>query len=351
MRYLNLSLVSGLSFVSVLAFAETRTANVSIGISPIINPTLSARAKQIVVDQTADSLSGSCKTGVTGQCNLRAAIKEALAGKDKANVILSVDSIIDQGEIAITPAAGQKLDLTIKGQRGMKNITGVGSSRLFQIAQNSNVQLEYLTISKFSAYDAGAIINAGTLSLKGTILRENKASCFATGAMTAYTTCSSGAISNSGKITLGDGTLFEDNESNANASTASYTTSSTSGGAISSSGTIILDGVVAFNRNSAIAAANSGYHPMPNGGASATASGGAIANFGGTIKVSNAGKGKCVFAQNDATATASTPYGTATTASIGGAVASTGGTVIGLLNGCNFQGNSAVTGPDTNIVP
>ena len=352
MRYLNLGLLSGLTLMSVLAHAESNPNDDNgsqFKLSHISQHSL--RARQIVVDQTADSLSGNCQKGVTGQCNLRAAVKEAQTIGGNLTIALANDAIIDQGQILIAPLPPKKLELTIKGQNGMQSISNAGYSRLFQVDQLAKVNLENLIISKFQAYDGGAVLNYGTMKLKGTVFRENKANCFGTGAMTAFATCGGGAFSNAGKITLGDGTLFEDNEAKAVASTASFTTSSSFGGAIASSGTIILDGIVAFNRNAAIAEATSGFHPMPNGGASSTASGGAISNFGGTLKVTNAGKGKCLFHQNVASAIASTPYGTATSASLGGAIASIGGTVQGLPAGCAYQGNTALTDPDTHIVP
>lgn len=353
MRCLNFALLSSLAAVSFIARAEDRSPSTgmpSLGIS--IDPAASLRTRPFLVDQTADSLSGNCQDGVTGQCNLRAAVNAAELAGGTVNIILAVDSIIDQGQIVIAASApGKDFDLTIKGQGEMQNITSAGYTRLFQVDKEAKLNLENLVISKFAAIDGGAILNYGTMTIKGTVFRENKSTCVSTGAMTAYTTCSGGAFLNAGKITLGDGTLFEDNESSAMASTASFTTSSTSGGAITSSGTIILDGVVAFHHNAAIAAARSGYHPMPAGGASASASGGAIANFGGSVEVTDAGKGKCLFLQNEATADASTPFGAATLLSVGGAIASTGGTLQGLPSDCTFQGNSAITGADTNFVP
>src|SRR5690606_21141904 len=59
-------------------------------------------ALTLTVDQSTDSTDGSCEEGVTGQCNLRAAIAKAVATGRNTIVHLAVDSEVTAGEIAIS---------------------------------------------------------------------------------------------------------------------------------------------------------------------------------------------------------------------------------------------------------
>ena len=243
------------------------------------------------------------------------------------------------------------MSITLRGCAGTtRNIAGTATSRLFTIASGATLALEDVSVSGFQAQDGGAIVNQGTLAVVRSVFRNNKSLCSGSGAMTAFATCGSGAIANSGTLTLGDDTLFDTNVSKASATTASYTTASTSGGAIGSSGTLTIDGSVTFQHNSAIAEALSGIHPSAIGGAWATASGGAIASLGGTLTVTAAARGRCAFLSNDATANAASVYGTATPSSTGGGVAASG-TVTGIPDGCVFTGNTALTAPDASVNP
>ncbi len=151
---------------------------------------------------------------------------------------------------------------------GAHAITGAadGIARLFEVATGVNLTLDNLSISGFRAEDTGAAIqNDGALDLEGVTIAGNATNCSGTGAMTAFATCTGGAIANTGTLTLGGGTSFTNNSVTADASTAAYTTAWAGGGAISSSGTIAIVGPVTFAGNAANAAATSGYHPEPIG--------------------------------------------------------------------------------------
>lgn len=307
----------------------------------------------IVVDQGLDSLDGVCGRDVArqGLCNLRAAVAEALK-QDGSVIDVLVDSEITQGHIVISASAKALHPLRIQGRgEGQRRIVGNGLSRLFDITETSSVQLSGLYITQFRSFEAGAIVNRGSLDIENSSFFANRVACFGSGAMTAYATCGAGAISNGGLITLNNGSLFEKNEVVATASTASFTNASGSGGAISSGGTILLDGEVVFESNSVTSEAFSGIHPMPAGGADAKAWGGAIYSFNGTIEVMDTGFGKCRFSNNVAQADASTPFGTASLTSQGGAVYASGGTIQLLTQACVFEGNQAAEDVDFAFVP
>jgi len=345
MNIMNLSLISGLAWTNLIAYAESSSGRVSSNAS-----VSTERSHQLIVDQASDSTTGDCQK--PGLCNLRAAIMESQNLGGDVTLFLSVDPVMDQGEIMISSLPNQSpLHLRIIGQNGVRNILGSGTSRLFQIQAFSELDLEHLLINKFVASDGGAILNHGVMSTRAVEFRDNQSLCFGSGAMTSYASCSGGAIFNTGSLALGNGTVFESNEARATASTASFTFANAHGGAISSTGMVVLDGTVGFGYNSVTSTAASGIHPMPSGGADAAASGGAIANFRGSLLVTRDGRNKCSFVQNDATANASSPYGVATPSSVGGAISSSGGRAEELDSVCVFEGNFALTGPDAHIVP
>lgn len=305
----------------------------------------SGETKTIVVERADDSTDGVCErdSDLGLNCNLRAAIAEALK-QDNSVIDIRVDSTIELGSIPIAPE--QLTQLSIRGLDGspQRKISGNGQSRLFDIAENSRVNLTGLEISKFKAINGAAIWNDGELTLTNVTFLGNQSSCSAIGAMTASATCFGGAILNSKTLVLKDGTRFEKNSVSASAGAASYTTAYASGGAIASSGKIIFDGDVVFEGNSATAEANSGVHPAPIGGATATAFGGAIS--GGSVEILENGLGKCVFARNVAQAEGSSPNDKVSLTSRGGATFASSES-LALLNTCLFDANEAAV--DDNL--
>jgi hypothetical protein len=215
---------------------------------------------------------------------------------------------------------------------------------------SANLTLKNLSIANFAAQDSGAaILNSGTLDLEGVTVSNNSTSCFDVGAMTAFATCSGGAVDNSGTMTLGGGTTFTNNSVSARAETASFTNAWSAGGAIINSGTLSIVGPVLFSGNSAVALAISGIHPAPIGGAIATASGGAIYNTG-TLTFADVPQGRdftpiYIFLENAASATGSTIFGSTTLESRGGAIENLGTLQLSPVDAV-FSGNSAQIGPN-----
>ena len=309
--------------------------------------------KRFVVDQSADSTTGSCVADMDssgGHCNLRAALAAAKAAGGSVGIELGVDSTLDQGAIALdAPSGSNDYRVAIESKRGLSNttISGNGLTRLFSVGPNVTLSLAKLTVQDFQAADGGsAIANSGGVQLRLVSVQHNTTSCFATGAMTAFATCGGGAITNSGRLTM-VASLFDTNTAMATASTAGSTNANASGGSIGSSGSVLLHPPFTFTGSSVVATATSGVHPFP-GSASASSGGGAI--FSSGTLIINFGAGGCTFASNTASASATNPDGTAGSAtSRGGAVATSGGTFRLAQGACVFGGNSAATDPDLSI--
>jgi len=333
-----------------LRYSITYSTGAAVFDTAIASVTIGAGGTRFVVDLGADSSTGACVANGDsgGRCNLRAVVLAAGSASGPVTIDLAVDSTIDAGSIAVTPAASGASDVVIEPAPGgaSRAVTGNGMSRLFEIASGARLAIAHVAITGFSAVDSGAaILNRGALVLDGATIAGNTTHCFGVGAMTAFATCAGGAIDNAGNLTLGGGTTFSRNTVSADASTAMYTTASAQGGAIVSSGAIAIVGPVTFTGNAASASAHSGVHPTPIGGASASASGGAIAN-GGTL-TGTAPAGSCRFSGNAASAEGSTPRGETTLSSAGGAIANTG--TLSLPEGvCGFSGNEAQKGSDVD---
>jgi len=323
-------------------YSVTYSTGLAVFDTAVARVQASAAPARFVVDAPNDGTSGHCvpNGASNGQCNLRAAILAAQSA-GAATIDLAVDSTVDGGQITLGTGT-----LVLESAPGgaAHAITGAGTSRLFVVPSGANATVRNLTITGFRGFDQGAaILNQGALDLEGVTVEGNVTRCEETGAMTAYVTCSAGAIASTGSLTLGGGTTFANNSVVANASTASFTNASAMGGAITSSGTLAIVGPVTFAGNAALATATSGFHPAPIGGADAAASAGAIFNSG-TLTVT-APAGTCQFTKNVANATASTPNGTATFTSHGGAIVNTG-TVQIPAGACVFTGNRADEGAD-----
>jgi hypothetical protein len=333
-----------------LQYSMTYSTGAAVLDTASVRYVVPSNGARLVVDLGSDSATGVCSPGgdSVGRCNLRAALAAAHATTGPVAIELSVDSVVDEGVIAVdAPGAGTSAILiesdTAPGS-ATRAITGTQNSRLFAVDTAASLTLHNLSISGFTTNGSGAaIVNDGALSLDGVVVTGNSTTCFDVGALTAIATCSGGAIVNSGALTLGGGTSFTNNTVTADASTAAFTTSWAAGGAIVSSGAVSIVGPVTFSGNEATASATSGIHPQMIGGATATGSGGAIYNTG-TLSVT-APAGSCVFTQNTASASGSTVYGTTSLASAGGAIENTG-TLRIPTGACVFSGNSAQTGSD-----
>jgi hypothetical protein len=328
----------------VIEYAVTYSTGAAVFDTATLRYVASAAAARFVVDSGSDGAMGVCVANgdSRGRCNLRAAVLAAQATTGSATIDLSVDSTVDGGQIALTAAGPLVIESTPGG--AAHAITGVATSRLFDVASGVALTLRNLSITSFRAMDQGAAIqNKGALDLEGVTIASNVTLCEDTGAMTAVATCQGGAIASTGMLTLGGGTTFTKNSVTAEASTASFTNAWAGGGAITSSGTIAIVGPVTFIGNAANAAAHSGFHPAPIGGASASASGGAVFNSG-TLTVT-APAGSCRFTNNVANASGSTPNGTTTLTMRGGAIESTGTLQIP-ADACVFSGNEAQRGAD-----
>jgi hypothetical protein len=310
--------------------------------------TASASGDRFIVDRGTDSTTGLCAANSRshGQCNLRAALAAAQGARGPATLKLTVDSTISEGLISVLPPSAGTSSIRIETgpDQAAHAVAGTGNSRLFEVSPTATLELRNLSITNFAAEDSGAaILNDGTLDLEGVTLASNSVRCLGVGALTAFATCSGGAVASSGTMTIGGGSAFSKNTVTADASTASFTNAWAGGGAILSSGTLAIVGPVSFVGNSAIAEATSGYHEAPIGGATATASGGAIDNSG-TLTIAGPA-GSCQFQQNSATASGSTIYGTTTTSSAGGAIENTG--TLQIVPGvCVFADDSAETNSD-----
>jgi hypothetical protein len=304
----------------------------------------------IIVDRADDTSDGTCVANrhSRGQCNLRAAAQAALVATGPVEIELAVDATIERGQIALAVADGAPAARIAVVAHHPRKITGNQTSRLFDIGANVDVELRNLVISSFFAFDGGAVNIAanGRLEASGVTFAHNAAGCSGVGAMTAYATCSGGAIQNGGTLVLNGGTRFEDNSLRAEAYTASFTTAWGAGGAIASGGSIVIDGPVHFTGNSSTALSVSGVHPLPVSGAWATAFGGAIFSSGGSLRVEGRAIGRCHFEGNVATAQAtSIDHQTESASSIGGAIYAQG--ELDLPTGaCTFQDNAALTDAD-----
>jgi len=328
----------------VLRYSVTYSTGAAVFDTAVSTYGAAAVGDHFVVDLGADSDDGVCSAngGSSGQCNLRAAFLAAGTATPPVTIELAVDSVVSLGTIA----AASPNAVTVQSASGgpARSISGTATSRLFQVASGSSLALSTLTITNFSAPNLGAaILNDGTLDLQGVTIAKNAVSCFDVGAMTAFATCSGGALASSGTVTIGGGTSFTGNSVTADAATAAFTNAWAGGGAIESSGTLTITGPVTFSGNSAVATATSGPHPEPIGGATASSNGGAIENSG-TLTITGAA-GSCQFLSNAATSTGSTIYGSTSLSSAGGAIENTG--TLQIAPGtCVFSGNTAQSGAD-----
>jgi predicted outer membrane repeat protein len=230
-----------------------------------------------------------------GAGSLRDAISKANAapGADTINFTGSIfkDAIPDQITLT-TGALSISSDITIKGTGASKlSISGNNASRVFEIANASNVTISGLLITQGLADGAagggGGIFNSGTLTLKNSTVSSN----------TSFT--SAGGILNSGTLTLNNSTV----SSNAGSfgggivsngtltlsnSTVSGNTAGTQGGGIFYEGTLTLSNSTISGNTATDGGGifNVGTLALKNSiisGNKATGAGGGIYNFMGTF--------------------------------------------------------------------
>lgn len=127
----------------------------------------------------------SCNSSLSNQCNLRAAVAKALSSnRSEAFIQLDVPSVVSLGDIAIQ-TNGAAAHLIIQG--GQSNqITGQNGSKLFSIGPNAVVELDQVEIADFAiGYSSSVVSNAGKLTLRDTVFRNNKITCSGNGVLTA----------------------------------------------------------------------------------------------------------------------------------------------------------------------
>ena len=260
--------------------ARTRSGNLLALLLPaVLIPALlmlvlagGATASAQVVTNSADS----------GPGTLRSAITNAASG-----AVITFDPSLSGATITLSNTLTINTNLTIDASAlpGGLQINGNGSVQIFNVASNTIVFLNSLTITNgYSTNTGGGIYNGGTLTLTNCTLSGNSAyDIYAPGS-------SGGGIANDGTLTLNQCTL------SGNSATGG------GGGGIANGGTLTLN-------------------QCTLSGNSATGGGGGIAN-GGTLTLTN-----CILSGNSATD--------------GGGIANAG---LLTLNQCTLSGNSATDG-------
>jgi CSLREA domain-containing protein len=134
----------------------------------------------LVVTKTADTNDGTCDA----DCSLREAITAANAAAGAETIVFDIpttdpgyDAVADRYTIALTDVLPViDSDMSINGL-GAKRLTvnrGAGGHfRIFNINNGTTVSILGLTISGGWAKEGGGIRNTGTLSITGSIIRDN----------------------------------------------------------------------------------------------------------------------------------------------------------------------------------
>jgi Domain of unknown function (DUF4347) len=286
-------------------------------------------------------------TNDAGAGSLRDAISQAnaLAGADIINFTGSIfrDAVPD----TITLTTGQltiSSDITIKGTGASKlSISGNNASRVFEIANDSNVTISglFITQGRAIAYSAreggGGIKNSGTLTLNNSTVSGNTTTPYGDGGgilNLSTLTLNNSTISGNTASSIGDGGGIKNfGTSTLNNSTVSGNTGDFGGGIGNSSGTLTLNNSTVSGNT---AKYGSGIYNFSGTltlnkstltGNTATRGGGGIFNSGGTLALKNS-----ILSGNTAT-------------SSGGGIYNDRGT-FGLISGTTIKGNTAPTGPD-----
>jgi CSLREA domain-containing protein len=138
----------------------------------------------LVVNTTAQDDDGACQPLADGDCTLREAIIAANAAPGTETIVFDIpttdsgyDSVADRYTIMLTSVLPDlDSDMSISGL-GAKRLTvkrgGGGHFRIFNINSGATVSVVGLTISGGWAHEGGGIRNTGTLSITGSIIRDN----------------------------------------------------------------------------------------------------------------------------------------------------------------------------------
>jgi hypothetical protein len=292
-----LELLEGRCLPSTLTVTSTAfSGGIAHSAKPKVQP-----PSTLTVTSTADSGPGSLRYEIA-----------AAKGNDTIVFAPSLDGqtiTLTSGELDLTN------NLTIQGPgAGQLSISGGGSSRVFEVAGNTNVTLSGLTISNGTAANGGGIYvdSGGTLTISNSTLISDTA-----------TNYGGGGVYNSGTLTINNSTLSNNS--------AAY-----SGGAINNVGTLTISGCTLSG--------NSGNTPVgysPYGG-------GAILNgHGGNLSISNStlsgnsdtnGDGGAIFSLGGSTLTLTDCTLSSNTAYDGGALYNMGTTTV---SGCTLSSNTA----------
>ncbi len=157
----------------------------ALGLSMLLAAT-PAFAGSIQVDATVDSPDANPGDGTclskAGGCTLRAAVQEASAG-DLASTIQVPGGTYalhapDEGEYAAGGVLFLAGEVTVSGEDSdLVVIDGGGKARIFEISQGATVSISGVTLrNAFGEGETGAaVLNRGTLTLDGAVLRDNRA--------------------------------------------------------------------------------------------------------------------------------------------------------------------------------
>lgn len=137
----------------------------------------------LTVNTTAQDDDGACQPLSDGDCTLREAILAANAALGTETIVFDIpssdpgyDAVADRYTITLTSVLPDlQSNMSINGL-GAKRLTvkrGSGFFRIFKINNGTTVSIAGLTISGGFADEGGGIRNMGTLSITGSVIRDN----------------------------------------------------------------------------------------------------------------------------------------------------------------------------------
>jgi len=135
-----------------------------------VRPAYAASATSIVVNDNGDS--AVCTTQITLRCAIASANG---ATKMPVTITFSVSGTITVGSVLSINNVNQPI--TIDGGAQAISVDGGGATQIFNIASNTTVTLNSLTISHggyLSFTDAGGVLNNGTLTISRSTLSNNQ---------------------------------------------------------------------------------------------------------------------------------------------------------------------------------
>ncbi len=129
-------------------------------------------AQSIVVTTLIDEDNGSVAPSIGSGTSLREAIAFTNANGGNPSITFAVNGTM---QLNGSPLPTISTDLQILGPAAGVTIDGHQASRLLQISPNISVTLTGLTLTNGRAFDGGAIVNAGNLSIRQSSLTGNQA--------------------------------------------------------------------------------------------------------------------------------------------------------------------------------